>query len=234
MHLKAGENQTVEFHLGGLKPGTLQGRVRIDGPGLALPRTTSGISPWKCGRRGRCSSWLSRRPAARPSTGNRPSRRQAARARHRPLSVRRRSTTASLPRGRWRTIRPSACSIRREWKPGIWQRLTDYAAAGHGVGVFLGRHSQPIEAFNSPAAQQLLPGQLKDQVPREEGDMLPGPAEFPESPPQAVRIVRHADALEPLSRLSLLADRRPESRREHDRGLQRRPPCCWSERSARA
>jgi hypothetical protein len=55
-------------------------------------------------------------------------------------------------------------------EPGAWQRLTDYAAAGHGVGIFLGRHALPVEAFNSPAAQQLLPGKLRDQVPREEGN----------------------------------------------------------------
>ena len=62
--------------------------------------------------------------------------------------------------------------------PGTWQRLTDYAAAGHGVGVFLGRHAQPVEAFNSPAAQQLLPGQLKEQVPREEGDTYLAPQNY--------------------------------------------------------
>ena len=49
---------------------------------------------------------------------------------------------------------------------GDWQRLTDYAVAGHGVGIFLGRHAAPIESFNSAAAQQLLPGKVREQVPR--------------------------------------------------------------------
>ncbi len=63
-------------------------------------------------------------------------------------------------------------------EPGVWQTLTDYAAAGHGVGVFLGRHAQPVEAFNSPAAQQLLPGKLAEQVPREEGKTYLAPQNF--------------------------------------------------------
>ena len=61
---------------------------------------------------------------------------------------------------------------------GAWQRLTDYVASGHGLGVFLGRHAAPIEAFNSPAAQQLLPGKIKDQVPREEGNTYLAPQNY--------------------------------------------------------
>jgi hypothetical protein len=66
-------------------------------------------------------------------------------------------------------------------EPGVWQCLTDYAAAGHGVGIFLGRHAAPIEAFNSQAAQQLLPAQLKEQVPREEGDNYLAPQDYQNS-----------------------------------------------------
>lgn len=61
---------------------------------------------------------------------------------------------------------------------GVWQTLTNYAAAGHGVGVFLGRHADPREAFNSPAAQQLLPGKLVEQVPREDGDTYLAPQNY--------------------------------------------------------
>ena len=39
-------------------------------------------------------------------------------------------------------------------------------AAVVGVGIFLGRNVQEIDKFNAPVAQQLLPGKLKDQVPR--------------------------------------------------------------------
>jgi hypothetical protein len=66
-------------------------------------------------------------------------------------------------------------------EPGVWQCLTDYATAGHGVGVFLGRHAQPIQAFNSPAAQQLLPGQLTVQVPREDGNTFLAPEDYQNS-----------------------------------------------------
>jgi hypothetical protein len=52
----------------------------------------------------------------------------------------------------------------------VWQRLTDYASRGHGVGIFLGRNATAIDSFNSAAAQQLLPGKVRDEVPREEGN----------------------------------------------------------------
>ena len=61
---------------------------------------------------------------------------------------------------------------------GDWQRLTDYAVAGHGVGIFLGRHAAPIESFNSAAAQQLLPGKVREQVPREEGNTYLAPRNY--------------------------------------------------------
>ena len=81
-------------------------------------------------------------------------------------------------RRRWSSTPPSACSIRRAWRGASGRRLTDYATAGHGVGVFLGRHAQPREAFNTAAAQQLLPGKLEDQVPREDGDTYLAPQDY--------------------------------------------------------
>ncbi len=101
-------------------------------------------------------------------------------------------------------------------EPGVWQCLTDYAAAGHGVGVFLGRHAQPIEAFNSPAAQQLLPAPLMDQVPREDGDTHLAPQDYQKFDPQTVCAVRDAFALELFSRLPLLARGRTKRRRQYD------------------
>ena len=97
-------------------------------------------------------------------------------------------------------------------EPGAWQRLTDYAAAGHGVGVFLGRHALPIEAFNSPAAQQLLPGKVREQVPREEGNTYLAPQNYqhPILKPFAPYATR--TPVEQVSRLSLLANRRPGRR----------------------
>jgi hypothetical protein len=42
----------------------------------------------------------------------------------------------------------------------VWNRLSEYAKLGGGVAVFLGRNARPIEAFNSPAAQAILPAKL--------------------------------------------------------------------------
>ena len=100
---------------------------------------------------------------------------------------------------------PSASWIRPGWSRAFGRRLTDYAAAGHGVGVFLGRHAQPVEAFNSPAAQQLLPGKLAEQVPREDGETYLAPQTIQNSILKPFALVRHALALALVSRLSLLA-----------------------------
>ena len=62
--------------------------------------------------------------------------------------------------------------------PDVWTRLAEYAVAGHGVGVFLGRHAEPIEAFNSRAAQRLLPGVVREQVSRKEGDAFLAPQNY--------------------------------------------------------
>lgn len=44
-----------------------------------------------------------------------------------------------------------------------WQNLSRYAQDGGGVAIFLGRHAQPIDTFNQPAAQEVLPGKLLRQ-----------------------------------------------------------------------
>jgi len=44
-----------------------------------------------------------------------------------------------------------------------WHRLAAYASAGGGVAIFLGHNAQPLEAFNAPAAQELLPAPLRRQ-----------------------------------------------------------------------
>jgi hypothetical protein len=56
-------------------------------------------------------------------------------------------------------------------EPAAWQKLTDYAAEGHGVAVLLGRNAQPVDSFNTPQAQELLPGNLLRQARRAEGDL---------------------------------------------------------------
>ena len=62
--------------------------------------------------------------------------------------------------------------------PAVWQELADYAADGHGVAIFLGRNAAPIESFNEPQAQQLLPGKLARQVKRPDGDLCLAPHDF--------------------------------------------------------
>ena len=47
--------------------------------------------------------------------------------------------------------------------PAVWQKLQAYAAAGGGLGIFLGRNASPVDSFNTPLAQELLPGKLVRQ-----------------------------------------------------------------------
>lgn len=47
--------------------------------------------------------------------------------------------------------------------PAVWQKLQGYAAAGGGVGIFLGRNASPSDSFNEPLPQELLPGKLLRQ-----------------------------------------------------------------------
>ncbi len=49
-------------------------------------------------------------------------------------------------------------------EPVVWQRLGDYAATGGGVAVFLGRNATKVISFNTPEAQELLPGKLLRQI----------------------------------------------------------------------
>jgi len=50
-----------------------------------------------------------------------------------------------------------------------WDHLTEYARAGGGVALLLGRNAQPAASFNEPPAQQLLPGPLVRQWRAPEG-----------------------------------------------------------------
>ncbi len=57
-------------------------------------------------------------------------------------------------------------------EPLLWQRLTNYANDGHGVGVFLGHNALQTASFNAPAAQELLAGRLKLVVKSADGTWL--------------------------------------------------------------
>ncbi len=51
----------------------------------------------------------------------------------------------------------------RPLTPGVWQKLHSFVAAGGGLGIFLGRNATPVQSFNEPVAQELLPGKLVRQ-----------------------------------------------------------------------
>jgi hypothetical protein len=53
----------------------------------------------------------------------------------------------------------------------VWQRLFDFASAGGGVAVLLGRNAVPPEEFNREAPQALLAAQLDAQARFPEGDV---------------------------------------------------------------
>ena len=62
--------------------------------------------------------------------------------------------------------------------PSTWKKLTDYAAEGHGVAIFLGRNALPIDKFNTPQAQELLPAKLLRQARRPDGDLYLSPRNY--------------------------------------------------------
>ena len=63
-------------------------------------------------------------------------------------------------------------------EPATWQKLADYAADGHGVAIFLGRNAVPVDSFNAPQAQELLPGKLLREARRPDGDLWLAPRDF--------------------------------------------------------
>ncbi len=60
----------------------------------------------------------------------------------------------------------------RPLTPETWQKLHAYASAGGGVGIFLGRNATPVDSFNEPVAQELLPGKLARQWRADDGVYL--------------------------------------------------------------
>jgi hypothetical protein len=181
--LATGASESLDFRLPSLKPGTRQGVVRILGQdSLAADDEryfTVEVRP----------SWpvlLVGQPPVTESAFYLKSALEALDARH-PGSSQFNCETIDFTALATRTAKSlesytAVCLLDPPaLEPGVWQALTDYAAAGHGVGVFLGRHAMPVEAFNSQVAQQLLPAQLKEQVPREEGDTYLAPQDYQNS-----------------------------------------------------
>jgi hypothetical protein len=63
-------------------------------------------------------------------------------------------------------------------EPFLWTKLVNFAAEGHGVAIFLGRNALPIDSFNEPQAQELLPGKLLRQARRPDYDLHLAPRDY--------------------------------------------------------
>lgn len=59
-----------------------------------------------------------------------------------------------------------------------WKKLLTWTASGKGLGIFLGAHAAPLDSFNSPDAQKLLPGKLQLQARAPEGSNWIWPRSF--------------------------------------------------------
>lgn len=178
--LQPGESQTVDFRLTSLKPGTQQGRVRIVSQDSLVADDVRYFSvavrpPWPVlvvAQQPTAETAIYLTEAIAPAEMR---KRNDARFDCRVIGY---GELASQTLDKFAAV----CLLDPPGlEPVAWQRLTDYAATGHGVGVFLGRHALPIDAFNSPVAQQLLPGKVKEQVPREEGNTYLAPQNYQHS-----------------------------------------------------
>ena len=65
-------------------------------------------------------------------------------------------------------------------EPEVWAKLGDFAAAGRGLGVFLGRNAdgQALESFNQGPAQDLLAGKLVRQAKSDESGLALSPQTY--------------------------------------------------------
>jgi len=63
-------------------------------------------------------------------------------------------------------------------EPAEWQKLGDWVSDGGGLAIFLGRNAGNAASFNSPVAQELLPGKLLRQARRPHGDLYLAPRDY--------------------------------------------------------
>ena len=172
-----GELRPVEFRLGGLEPGTHQGFVRIDGQdGLAADDTryfTVVVKP----------AWRVLMAAPKPAQSYALFLTEALA----PDLFRKRGQArfdcdicdlgelAKRPLADYAAV----CLLDpTPLEPATWKKLADFAAEGRGVAIFLGRNAMPIESFNGPQAQELLPGKLLRQARRPDGDLHLAPRDY--------------------------------------------------------
>ncbi len=160
-----GESRQIEFRLGGLEPGTHQGFVRLVGQdGLAADDTryfTVVVKPaWRvlvAAPRPPQNYALFLTEALAPTMS-----RKLGQARF-DCDVCDVGELAKRPLSDYAAV----CLLDpTPLEAATWKKLADFAAEGHGVAIFLGRNAQPIDSFNSPQAQELLPGKLLRQARR--------------------------------------------------------------------
>jgi hypothetical protein len=171
----AGESQSIEFQIKAMEPGVHQGQVRIVGQdGLAADDVRYFTVTVKL-------AWKILIAAPKPVQDYAMFLTEAL------------SPSLSRKRGKPARFDCETCDLeelgKREFsdyaavyvldpkpmEPSLWRRLADYAAEGHGVGIFLGRNAEPIDSFNGQEAQSLLPGLLVRQA---RGDLVLAPRDF--------------------------------------------------------
>ena len=228
--LKGGTSGTLDFHLATPKPGTWQGGVRIVGQDSLSADderyfTVEVRPPWpvllvaqppdRVYRRGGLSD-VGHRAAGRPKKrdGALQVRYDRLRRTGRPdarQDVDSGQLRRRLPARSARARCGHLAAVDRLCRRGARRRRVPRPARTTRGCLQLAR--RPATAARATQGTGATGG----------GRHLPGAAKLRECDPQAVRPVCDADALEPLSRLSLLADRSGAGR-EHSRPLQRRPP----------
>ena len=174
MALQQGESQTIDFTIEGLEQGTHQGLIEIAGQdGLDCDNRrffTVEVKPsWRVlmvapGPPERHAIYLT--DAVAPAEF-----RRSGRARFDCEAI----AFGDLPQA---VLEDYAAVCLLDPTPlgaDTWDKLANYASAGHGVAVFLGRNAKPTEPFNSPAAQELLAGKLIRQALSPEGYLSPAP-----------------------------------------------------------
>ena len=175
--LASGQSQQVEFHVGGLSVGTHQGYLQIAGQdGLACNDRryfTVEVKPaWRIlitAPQPTGSHGLFLSQALAPTD-----LRRSGRAAY-DCDVIALESLAQQPLGAYAAV----CVLDPgPLEPATWKRLADFAADGYGVAVFLGRRAQPVDAFNQPAAQELLAGKLALQARRPDGELTLAPRDF--------------------------------------------------------
>lgn len=172
--LQAGQGQEVVFRLRGLSTGVHQGQVRIVG-GDALAANdvryfTFEVKPgWQVlvaapESAHVVSAFVTEALAPRQL-------RLSGQARYECRLIRQEELAET-------DLAPYAALLLLDPKPleeVLWQKLAGYAADGHGLIICLGRNAEPIETFQTPAAQTLLPAPLRMQVHRPDFDTYLAP-----------------------------------------------------------